>query len=1660
MKTRRYNSVLVLLLGILTATLGEAYAEGGKEKNELSVNVYREFSDMNTRERRWALILTFNYAVFPANLTTSMKITVDGKEQGFELCLPGSNERAVTAAKQFRIVSTEVIDKSATAVLTIEKGLSDATGRFLLTKEFSYQFLTATEIRIIDWQTFYKSRQDKGLILNASEYVHTEDLKKALKFTPELQNISVTREQASRFIIRGDFQHDADYLLTVSSQLVNDSSGFLVGRKIRFKGPGITTDIAFNAKGSLVELIGRQIIPLTLSNVKKIRCTLTKIPPYYIPDHTETMQDDSDKSADGAKLLDASRYKESLASLAKIQGPVVPFLGDFVEDAEVFFVPDSGPEVSGYSLPLRFRKKPEEGGAWFASFTDLDGKARTNPRKFLQITDLSISYKISSRSLLLWVTSLHTGKPVSGIPVMVVSENNTRYFVGQTNEKGVLLLKNGEQFPSVERGKEGAGLSKRPLETAKLTVAVASRGTDACAVKLNAFRLKPVGITQASDFSEPTEARRGYLFTERGVYRPGETVHFKLYGRLYKNKAIVSPTGETVNIEITGPTGDVVYAKNLKLNDFGSTADSLKIERFFPTGTYTIKASFKLGRNEGEKVVHTFLVQEYKRPKHFVTLEFSRTEKDANDLVLVQKKEEFLVAHVASQYYTGGPVKHAKVRWKASLVPIVNAVSGYESFFFGNADETTQFLESGESVLDKEGRIQISIPLDSRLFTGINGIKFSATVVDIDGEPATEVGTYEPRPLFLVGISPHPREVQQGFSSPIKIIVIDREGKKIPEGAIEAQIMRKEYFPCYKRDDARNINYVVEEGWLKQSSSKINISKGEALFQLDLAESGHYLISFSYADSTGKYMSQTTIKVGWQDYYRSDVQRSEERFQTPVMLALTKKEIRTGETVGVSFHTPRPVRCALVTIEKDQVLDYLLVEVNGRDGSFELIAAEGFQPNVYLSVMAPAPREGYPVYSFQVDTELPAVYYGFTNLSVRSSIQKLKIQIQPDIQELKGRPGETQSLGFQVTDSKGTGVLSELAVCVVDEAVLALTRFKTPDLTPLTQFVMALGVFSGDLRMDLVSQDLYRIFSTKPLTGGDLGFGEVAGSLKLRKDFRPVAYFNPSLITDEAGRARVEFRLPDTTTAYRVYVVACDKETGFASTEKKMVVTKEFFMEPSPPRFLIPGDKVRIPVTLHNKTGEKGKVALEAESSPDLRLSLPVASVELQPFGSGSIFVEVQSLGGVDESVMRLKGICHEPSGSFGDAVEQTIAIHSRYLPVRRTLVGSVSGKARIPVALPQALRELKPEQLSNSDLKAYLSLSTNLWPKIAPGLKYLLTYPFGCIEQTSSAIIPLIGIRGLTKVGAIPDIKETDVDEYLKAGIERLLSMQMPNGGFTYWPGEKDESWWGTMYATFALQMASEAGYEVPTSRLKAALGFLREGLFSEQEDRYQGQEWTREFAVYCLALGNALQPSELEVFLEKWGTLTAQNKALLLLAAQKTNALSNAEIRKWLTKVKPRLDVSRKAYYDSTYRELAVCLLAALDSGVKLREADAWAAHLISGMKPEGRWFSTADTGWALLALSRYFKDKDFRNEKVVTIRLRYGTETGDPTQVSLGNAAEHVELDIAKLMEQGAIILETEPKTLVHYTLSLTYPDLISDPTKLSRGFSLHKTIERFD
>ena len=1634
-----------LLVMIISCFSTAAFAD------DLSVFAYRDDYQTEARPGMWTLRIQFNKPVFGSNLAQALTVNTGGHSIQTELLDTQGRKFGNDGLTEFHLVPKQPVAALAPVILKIRKGFTDTSGRSRLGKEFSYTFLPAQEVSVTEVEPYYSSKKDRGILVTLSDFVEKSDIEKSLKIQPHVSGVKFTRDNGRKYKISGDFKLNESYTLESVATSVNSGRSIMEANKFSFNGPGLTRQITSQTTANVVELKSRQLFPLQVSGVTTMRAELTRIPAIMVPDLSDIVASGEAPNDEVWKWVrDTYRTLDSNGFVNK------QFLGEIESSSDAFFSSESRDKTRPYSLPLAFRQNREQGGAWLLQLSDPENLDTPKYNQLVQITDMSISYKLSPKSLLIWVTSINEGLPVPGVDLMVRGKGESTFYIGKTDQNGLLTLKQNGKGENVS-DEDGSKIGKsQTVELPELTWVIAATENDSSAIKLDNFRIKPFVWNRQDESSSAPATETGYLFTERGVYRPGEPVNFKFVARIYDKDRILSPKGEKVKAEIISPRGDALYSKELTLNEYGSCFDQFQSQSYMPLGTYTINTSL-LNRNQKSKQFsQTFLLQQFKEPRHKVSLNVKTEDKKAQDYVGLDVAEEYLLVDVDCGYYAGGPVRNGRVRWKVDLVPAHNKVKGYDDFFFGNSNTESRFLESGESNLDGYGKLLVRIPLDTRLLTGIYGVKVSVTALDIDGEPATEVMTFNPKPKYLVGLSEHPDQVQSGYVGQQKFVVLGPDGSPVPQAPVQITWLQKRYLYLQKRDDQGNMVDSWEEGWMKNFSSSQSTTDGQGVFQVELNQPGDYMVNVTYEKDQVRYASQTTYSVGWEDYERWM------RNQGPglsksfgdIVLSLNRKEYQNGETINASSTATKPVRKVLATIERDDVLEAKVVDADQKNINFSFPVSEKFRPNVFVGALAPSGRKGFPLYYNQADTDIPAIYSGYANAGVRSELRKLKIEIQPGMKELKAKPGTSQSIDIVATDYKGAGVKCEMAVCVVNEAVLALTGFKTPDLSSLADFNLALSVFTGDLRVGLVSQDLLKILQARPVTGGGVGSGLVTPSL--RKDFRPVAFYSPSVITNDSGEARVSFTLPDSTTAYRVYVVAADQTNGFASAQKNLVASKEFSLEPSTPRFLCHGDKAAFPIIGANATDSPGMVKVNASASENFNVKLKKDSFEVPLQSNASTTVYVEAGSGINEAKVVFTGQLKSADGTYEDGIEKKIPISSKLGVINSSQIGAFTAKTDLKVAFPDYVKAMDRAELTGKSFNASLDLGLTDWARISPSLKYLMTYPFGCIEQTSSAVFPLVAIKNLVTQGVIPEIKPEDLDRFVKSGVERILSMQLSSGAFSYWPRQNSASFWGSVYAAFALEKAGQVGYDVPQASIQKALKYVRDNIFkSDAKADNNEQEWIKGWAILTLAEGKSLSHQDFEPIFKTYGSADEETKALLLLTAQKIGYLPAKKLGAELKALK----ISDQSVYSglkgSVSRKQAAQLMATVAIEGHSASADNIAAKLIKGLRPDGSWGSTADSGWSLIALSDYYKSRPALPDANTEITINYGSN--ETKKVTIGKVGAHVALPAQTLLNKDSITLKSSSGALVNYTLNISYPDKGDKAEGPGSGMGITKKIE---
>jgi uncharacterized protein YfaS (alpha-2-macroglobulin family) len=1405
------------------------------------------------------------------------------------------------------------------------------------------------------------------------------------------------------------------------------------------------------------------LLQVRAQNVNNLRFEGIRVPPLLLPLALTVEQSPADWPGLFSELKAATVGLKPLLARHK---ELAPWISPPLEEKQLFPAVGEKNKPWAVSLPLNWRQGKEAGALEIIRvFNNEAGSGAASAPRVFEITDLGLTYKRSQQNLLLWVTSLKDGTPVAGAQVIGFTKDMEAFPLGQTNADGVLFCERRElSGVSIKNPKHPAAV-KRLVDQSDLVLLVARTPDDVACIKvLPAGNLKPQGIWQARS-GEKLRTLRGQVFTERGVYRPGEKVFFKAAVREYDQGRIFPPAAEVCSFELISPKGEKVFTAEDRTSEFGTVAGEILTQTYWPVGTYTLNLTYgpqaraetpekTRGRRRGgaeaqsppNKVSVTFQLQEFKPPRHFVAISCQQISRSLQGYVnRGEERAPFVKIGLTGSYYAGGPVKHGQVRWKIYRAKTSYQVPGLSNFTFGyGGDDQGELIESGQAILDEQGRAELEFPLDRPVLDGQHGLSVVATVVDFDGRAATETQAFQVTPDKLVGISRHPETARANEEQVLRVMVARPDGRILPRGIVKAEILQKSWAYVPKRNDQGDLYWDDQEVWAKTVSSDLTLEKGTAAFRFAFAWGGRYLVAFSYSDETGRtFTSATAYEVSGENYA---FEHREEPYQ-PLALAADRPAYKPGETAKLTARPQRPVSRYLLTLEQDGVLKYQIIAPKPGADQIEVPIRAEYAPNVFVSVLGLTPRGNFPVYAGHYDIEAPNFYWGTLNLPVRREVENLRVAISPGEPALKSEPGAKVTLNFTVSDSRGEGVEAEMAVAVVDEAVLALTGFKTPTLDSLTAFDRPLGVFTGELRTLLVHQTPFYLAKNEPLTGGG-GMSEEMMS-KLRRRFEAVAYFNAQVRTDSQGKTQVSFPLPDNLTTYRIYTVVLDKGSRFGSAERPLLATKDFYLEPGLPNFFTRGDTFKFQVAAFNATPAQGPVQFSAVGDGGLYLTASEPEEQLKPKDSLKLNVTGRAATS-GPAAARFEAAFQ----GHTDAVELKLRLNSGYVRDTQVWFGSLAGTSEIKATLPAYLSE----KVDPEEVQAVLTVAGSPFLRMSEAIQYLLHYPYGCVEQTSSGVLALAALRGVIEQGLVSGVSLAETDKYLNQGVARILGMQTDSGGFAYWPGQREPHIWGSIYATAALSLAKENGLDVPDESLNLALDYLKDQI--QKEHRAPA---VKAFACYVLALNAALAPDTYKAVQAHYAKLHRESKLLLLLAAALADLRPAPELQAALQPLvgsrAPVTPAEKDDEFRAQFRTPALALLAAASIMPQAPATKEEALLLLMGLDRQGIWTSTSDTGWALLALGKYFKGVTFGAEPVEIGISQPGSPQTERLKLD-PKGFRTVGLDVRALLKNPVITIDGQAGKTWLYKLELTGPRTDIAATGEAHGFKVRRVIKNTD
>ena len=1042
-------------------------------------------------------------------------------------------------------------------------------------------------------------------------------------------------------------------------------------------------------------------------------------------------------------------------------------------------------------------------------------KARGSVRATVRfgVTDLNmLAKRHRDGTLNVWVLGVHDHRPVPNVEVASVVYSGREIDACRTDANGACSL---------------TGLPKETVDKTKPFALVARAEGDFTFIRFDQVNLDTSGNDVQGARPSRKNPYRASIYSDRGVYRPGDVAHVVAIVRAKDNRA--PPVGMPVQVELLDPKRKVSRRLNLKTNEAGIVATDFQFADFADTGRY--QAVFKAAKRTLGR--YAFNVEEFVPERMEVAAKPAQTAFGSDDDALID---------VSARYLFGGSAQGSRFDLRCELTPIRFKPKQHTAYTFDIwREKPAGALALGQvsGTLGEEGASKLACPsLTGRgRLRSAGRLRAMVSVFESGSGRATRGETtavVHPAPVYI-GLKSSVDRVEQDKAFKVEGVVVDWNGEVDGRfDTVELEILKveREYGWVYDEIEGRWIDR-RHAHLVRTDKRKVPVKKGRFAVELSVAESAS---AYVVRATAGGIQGDLSLSGSWNDWwYWDDYGRSSNdatpRPQKPGTLTISApKETSVGEKVEVSVKAPYAGRL-LWTVESNGVktYDWQNVKPGKVDWSFEV---EEFEPNLYVSALLLKDPHEESAKSF-----LPSRAYG-----VRS------VRVRPDryLQDIEVRaPDEVRSnASFEVEiDLPEADRPMFVTVAAVDEGILSLTKFATPDPAKTLFERLALGVSTYETigwNVSLPAGDLGRS------TGG--GGPDAPGRVQMVK---PVALWSGVKEVPAKGPLKVRFDVPAYRGKLRIMVVGAGPER-LVSASKSILVRDPIVLQTTLPRFLVQGDSVQVPVFLTNLSGAPQKVSVRFNSE-----TLALSSAEEAMTAEEAVEVKGPPVRQVDlpkdgqaTLIYRL-----EAKAAVG-AARMTVEVKAPKLTVRESL--EVPFVANAPVTKEVQRLELAPGTL---DLKPKLEgwlpttesssfwITANPYGDVFDHLTYLIRYPYGCVEQTTSATRPMLFLGNLVRNVDPKYFSQSKLENAVNAGIERVLSMQTASGGFGYWPGASRPVYWGTAYATHMLIDAKKQGFSVPQDRIDEALAWMKRALTTSSDPSittYQGP-----YMHYVLALG-----------------------------------------------------------------------------------------------------------------------------------------------------------------------------------------------------------------
>lgn len=1101
-------------------------------------------------------------------------------------------------------------------------------------------------------------------------------------------------------------------------------------------------------------------------------------------------------------------------------------------------------------------------------FIELEGTAAAGltqkgviTQTLVQFTDLGIMQKSNGRETMVFVTSLETGKPVSGVRLTLVDTDLKLIGYGDT---------------------DASGIATAPGVTPAFVLA--EKNGD-CAV----IECSDSGIAIPYDISQAYEnvwkpQRRTFVFSDRPLYKPGDTAHFKAHTRLL--------TGDDLSLDqapaqgrlvIRDPRYRVVIDKPITFTASGAWADDVVLPTG-PAGWYDLSINLKAANQNSQGDDGggmTFRIDDYKPNTFEVKL----------DTKVIKFQPDRIHLPLSANYYMGKALSVAKVQWSANSQRDYVAPEAYSRYHFGEAPSWSHYAQDRDADGDYAGHENDDVEnewfVNGNLFLAEDGtatlempqpppdraalpqrVRVNAEVTDINEQTISASTEFEvPGANFLLGLKGPEYFGTAGKALRLEVVAIDSKGAPAAGNVhVDLKVERQEYHTlkiATAGGGSTTKDQVILREELKQSLDLKSATAGSApsvTIPFTPTGGGVYFVTAEAVDAKGtKVLSRMPFyAVGGNEFpwAMEDGNR--------INLQPEKTTLKPGDDAVIVVKTPI-AGTALVTVERNKLHRQFVTELTLENPIIRVPLGEDEFPNVFVSVIV---IRGSAASTKQ--HKMPEYRVGYCALTVESDAKALKLAVKPDHDEV--RPAEEVKITTTITDAKGAAVSgADVTLYAVDEGVLSLMKSETPDPSAYFHAELPLAIDSFTSFDNLLSEEASaRDRGNKGfVVGGGDGDGN-GPDANIRKNFIVTPLWLASGTTDAQGRLTASVTAPDNLTRYRIMAVAAHGVDRFGNGESAFKINKPLMIEPAVPRFARLGDEFLVKAVVHNTTPSAGavEVTLELDATADFiqekRDFIP-ASLKAGAAGSAKqqkVILQIKAGEtaatafpvqfvqlGTAKWKWTARGVNWPLAAS--DGTESSFEVNHPVPELRH--VSYTRLKADEPNE--NLIKDVNPALLEG-DGSLSLGISNSRLYEVRDALEYVLQYPYGCVEQTTSATMPWLALGKYEPL--FPELLGGGKSkQVVQAGVDKLLQMTTDEGGLAYWPGGTESSFWGSAYGGMLLLRARDQGADVPVDVINKLVEFLSKKLrgLDEEKDLYNITDSS--LALYTLAKAGKPEPA-----------------------------------------------------------------------------------------------------------------------------------------------------------------------------------------------------------